>query len=166
MSDYLRSTRECTFDQLRPELRRAIVEYAQKQSMDNFASEIIQCCETKSEKKADGLFAWLDGPSDQTIYTGALFTAEWLVWARSGDVSGILVSAAWLKDIRVRDFASLFVRDQGLEIYGYISNAKGMVRGYIGMGPEPATQSFCDGVREAIKKISPPKKKFPAWMGG
>ena len=166
MSDFIRSTRLCNFELLRPELRRAIADYAQKQELENLESEIIQCCQTKSERKTDGLFAWLETKSDQIIYTGALYTAEWLIWARSGDVSGTSVTAAQLKDIRVKDYASMLVSDRGLEIYGYLNASNTRVRGYIGMGPEPATQTFCDGVRQAAEKINPPNRKLPAWMGG
>ena len=54
MSDYTRSTRECTFDQLRPELRRAILEFARMGEIGSLADDILGCCETKSEKKAGG----------------------------------------------------------------------------------------------------------------
>ncbi len=167
MSDYTRSTRECTLEQLRPELRRAILEHARSCGMGNLADDILGCCETKSEKKPGGFFSgWFKSNADQIIYTGALFTAEWLVWARSGDVSGTHVTAARLADIQARPFASLLVRDNGLEIFGYVGDAKSRVRGYIGMGPEPAAQVFCQGVQQAAEKINPPNKKLPSWMGG
>jgi hypothetical protein len=167
MSDYTRSTRTCAFDHLRPELRRAILEHARAHEMGSLESEIIQCCETKSERKPAGSFAgWFESNADKLIYTGALFTAEWLVWARYGDVSGTHVTAARLVDIRVKPFLSLLVRDNGLEIFGYVGDAKGRMRGYIGMGPEPAAQEFCQGVQQAVETINPPNKKFPSWMGG
>lgn len=167
MSDYTRSTRECTFDQLRPELRRAILEFARMGEIGSLADDILGCCETKSEKKAGGFFSgWFETGADQITYTGALFTAEWLVWARSGDVSGAHVTAARLADIQVKPYASLLVRDKGLEVFGYVGDAKRRMRGYIGMGPEPAAQAFCQGVQQAAEKINPPNKKLPSWMGG
>ncbi len=51
MSSYIRSTRECAFEQLRPELRRAILEFAQSGEIGSLADELLGCCETKSEKK-------------------------------------------------------------------------------------------------------------------
>jgi hypothetical protein len=165
MSDYIRVTRACTLSELRPELRRALLEYAQKHDLNNLENDILQCCETKSEKKPGGWFAWLDDKSDQTIYLAAFFTADWLVWARSGDVSGVSVTAAPLLTIQARPLASLFIRDQGLEVSGYLGGSKSMARGYIGLGPEPAAQQFCAGVMQEIDKLKPPKK-FPGWMGG
>ncbi len=167
MSDYTRSTRECAFDQLRPELRRAILEHARTQEIGSLADELLGCCETKSEKKTGGFFSgWFESGADQIIYTGALFTAEWLVWARSGDVSGTHVTAARLVDIRVKPYASLLARDNGLEVFGYVGAANSRVRGYIGMGPEPAAQAFCQAAQQAAEKINPPNKKLPSWMGG
>lgn len=167
MSDYIRSTRECTFEQLRPELRRAILEHARTLEIGSLADNILGCCETKSEKKPGGFFSgWFESGADQTIHTGALFTAEWLVWARSGDVSGTHVTSARLADIQVKPYTALLLRDNGLEVFGYVGDAKRRVRGYIGMGPEPAAQAFCQGVQQAAEKINPPNKKLPSWMGG
>jgi hypothetical protein len=167
MSDYTRSTRECTFDQLRPDLRRAILEFARMGEIGSLPDSILGCCETKSEKKAGGFFSgWFESGADHIIYTGALFTAEWLVWARSGDLSGTHVTAARLADIQVKPFASLLVRDNGLEVFGYVGDSKSRIRGYIGMGPEPAAQAFCQAAQQAAEKINPPNKKFFSGMGG
>ena len=52
MSDYHRFTKECSFGQLRPELARAIREYAQNhRELGNVEVEVLMCCETTSEKK-------------------------------------------------------------------------------------------------------------------
>lgn len=167
MSDYIRFTRECAFEQLRPELRRAILEFARSRELVSLESDILACCETRSEKKPGGFFSgWFESRADTLIYTGALFTAEWLIWARSGDVSGTHVTAARLADIQVRPFTSLLARDNGLEVSGYVGDSNDRARGYIGMGPEPATQVFCKAAQQAIEKINPPNKKLPSWMGG
>lgn len=79
--------------------------------------------------------------------------------------AGTHVTAARLADIQVKPFASLLVRDNGLEIFGYVGHTKRRVRGYIGMGPEPAAQAFYKGVQQAAEKINPPNKKLPSWMG-
>ena len=168
MSDYTRSTIECSVNQLRPELRRAIDEYFQKNTLGEVEFETLLCCETVSEKKEPGWLATLLGDkSELLVYTAMLLTSTHLIWARGNQQTNINVNAADLRFIRVKPFASLFITDTGLEISGPLGNSKGMVLGYIGMGPEPITQKFCEEVQQAIAKVNPSfTKKWPSWMGG
>jgi hypothetical protein len=168
MSDYTRSTIECTVNQLRPELRRAIDEYFQKNTLGELESETLLCCETVSEKKEPGWLASLLGDKDEPlIYTAMLLTPTHLIWARGNQQTSINVNAADLRFIRVKPFSSLFTTDTGLEISGLLGNTKGVAMGYIGMGSESITQKFCDEVRQAISKVNPSStSKWPTWMGG
>jgi hypothetical protein len=167
MSAYIRFTRECSLGQLRPELVQAIREYAQNhRELGNVEIEVLMCCETISRKKStDALATLLGDEPDTTVYTGMLVTPQWLIWARSGDQSGIVVSSAKLQDVQVRAFASRLVKDTGMEVSGYIGDSKGRMRGYIGMGPEPAAQKFCEQVQKAIEKVTPkPAKRRIRWF--
>ena len=166
MSDYHRFTRECSFGQLRPELARAIREYAQNHcEVDNVEGEVLMCCETTSEKKRAGaLAALLGGNPDTILYTGMVVTPQWLIWARYGDQSGLRVSSARLQDVQVSVYASLLVQDTGLQVSGYVGDSKAKVRGYIGMGPEPAAQKFCEQVQKAIEQVSPKPAKKRLWF--
>ncbi len=122
------------------------------------------CCETISKKRnVSKTFAWLSGKPDAIIYTGMLLTSHWLIWVHHGDVSGTLLNAANLSEIRAEFYTPLFTKDAGLQIVGYIGDAKAGVRGYIGMGKDLAAQKFCEEVRQAINKISPPVKKGRFW---
>jgi len=166
MSDYHRFTRECSLGQLRPELVRAIREYAQNhRELGNVEVEVLMCCETTSEKKPAGALAALLGDDPNTLlYTGMLVTPQWLIWARHGDQSGVTVSSAKLQDVQVRAFASRLMKDTGIEVSGYIGDSKARVRGYIGMGPEPAAQKFCEQVQKAIEKVNPKPAKKRQWF--
>ena len=168
MSDYRRITRECSLGQLRPELLHAVREYFQQHRLGDLETESLACCETISEKKGIGRLASLLGDDPDTIaYTGILLTSQWLIWARSGDQSGTVVTGANLKEIRVKMFTSRLSKDTGMEIAGYIGESKGRVRGYLGMGPELAAQKFCEQVQQAIIKLNPPvKRRLPRWLGG
>ena len=165
MSDYHRFTRECSFGQLRPELARAIREHAQNHGeMGNVEVEVLMCCETTSEKKRVGALAALLGDNPDTVlYTGMVVTPQWLIWARYGDKSDMGVSAAKLQDVQVKVYASLLVKDTGIEVSGYVGDSKSKVQGYIGMGPEPATQKFCEQVQKAIEKVNPKPAKKSLW---
>lgn len=168
MSNYLRSTRECTVAQLQPELRRAIEEYFQKNTLAEAEAEAVLCCETVSEKKEPGWLASLFGEHDETpIHLATLLTATHLIWARNGPQTGTSVTTANLSFIRVKPFASLLNQDTGLEISGLIGDSKAKImRGYFGLGPEPAAQKFLEATQAAIAQINPETtRKWPSWMG-
>ena len=109
MSSYQRSTRECSVNQVKPELLRAMQEYFQAHNLGEIETETLSCCETVSEKKAGSLLSgWLEIDMDTTIYTDIVLTAQSLIWARSGDRSGLHVVGAKLMNIRTRSQVSLF----------------------------------------------------------
>ena len=168
MSDYNRTTRECPVNELHPELLRAIQSYFQEHQLGDLEAETLLCCETISEKKpSNRLVSWLKDERDTTIHTGMILTSQRLIWVRKGDQSDTRLTAADLKDIQARVYTSIFTKDSGLEIFGYIGDSNGNVRGYIGMGAEAAAQNFCEEVRKAISVINPSaQRSFPKWMGG
>ena len=62
MGYYMRSTRECSFGQRRPELVQAIRDYLQKHELGTIEADISICCETMSEKKGT------DGSANAVAY--------------------------------------------------------------------------------------------------
>jgi hypothetical protein len=169
MSEYIRTTRECSVSQLHPELLHAIGNYFQEHKLGALEAETLLCCETLSKKKSTSkLASWLSGNLDTTIYTGMLLTSQWLIWVHYGDQSGTRLNAANLEEIRAEFYTSPLTKDAGLEIFGYIGDVKNRVRGYIAMGADPAAQKFCDEVTQAINKVNPPpaKKGLFRWLSG
>jgi len=168
MSDYNRTTRECSVSQLRPELLLSVRNYFQEHKLGDPETETLFCCETTSIKKdANPLVSWLNDGLDTTVHMGVLFTSQWLIWVRNGDKSGVHLSSADLKQISVRVYVSLFTRDTGLEIAGHIEGSTGMMKGVIAMRSVSIAQKFCDEVNQAIIKISPPApKNVSRWWGG
>ena len=168
MSEYVRTTRECSVNQLHPELLHAIRKYFQQQKLGHLEAETRRCCETISKKRnVSKTFAWLSSKPDTIIYTGMLLTPHSLIWVQHGNVSGTLLNAANLSEIRAEFYTPLFTNDAGLLIVGYIGNAKARVRGYIGMGADLAAQKFCQEVRQAINEVNPPTKKdLFRWRAG
>jgi hypothetical protein len=160
MSEYIRTTRECSVRQLHPELLQAIGNYFQEHKLGALEAETLLCCETLSKKKSVGkITSWLSGNLDTTIYTGMLLTSQWLIWVHYGDQSGTRLNAADLKQIRAEFYTSPLTKDAGLEIVGYIEDAKTRVRGYVGMGADPVARKFCDEVKQAITRENPPTQK-------
>ena len=168
MSEYNRTTGECRVSQLHPEVVQALRNFFQQQQLGDLEAETLRCCETTSRKKnSNGLFSRWNASQETTVHTAILLTSQWLIWVRKGPESGTQLTAARLNQISVREYKSLFTSDTGLEVSGYIEGSKSPVRGYIGMGPESATQKFCDEVRQAIDRVNPPVQKiWPKWLGG
>lgn len=168
MSDYNRTTRECPVSQLHPDLLRAVQSYFQDHQLGDLETETLLCCETISTKKEfNGLTSMLKSELETTIRTGMILTSQQLIWVRKGDQSTARLTAANLREIQARAYMSLFTKDTGLEIFGYIGESNSNVRGYIGMGTEPAAQKFCEEVKQAIATVNPEtQRKFPKWMGG
>lgn len=168
MSDYDRTTRECSVRQLRPELFLAVRNHFQEHKLGNWETETLLCYETTSTKKnTSKLLSWLNDGLDTTVYTGLLFTSEWLIWVRSGDKSGIQLASADLKELAVRVYTSLLTRDVGLEVTGHIEGTNGIMRGGIALESMSIAQKFCDAVNQAIIKVNPPApKSLSRWWGG
>ena len=98
MSDYIRDTRQCTLETMKPTLANAIRAHIEKYDLHDVPGNILACCETISTKKKKGLFA--GKPED--IFTGVVLTPKWLVWAagRENETPGVL--SAKLRDIQTR----------------------------------------------------------------
>jgi hypothetical protein len=167
MSDYLRTTRECPFEQLKSELRQPL----ETSFQENELGTIQLCVETLSEPKELGWLASLLGDhATGPVHLAVVLTESHLVWARYSAATGTNVIAADLRFIRVKPFTSFFNRDQGLEISGVVGDVKGSgkggVQGYLGLGPEPATTKLIEAVQAAILVLNPDSgRKWPAWMG-
>jgi len=167
MSNYHRSTRECLFDQLRPELQHGLREYFDAHEWGEIETQELQCCETVVEiKGSNWLPTWLGGKRETTSYIGIILTEQTLVWVREQGTR-VNVTGARLVNIRTRTLHSTFSKEIKLEITGLIENAAGIITGVIGLGPEPAAQIFCDEVCQTIEKVNPDvARKWPRWMGG
>jgi hypothetical protein len=172
MSGYARTTRECPIDQVQPGLYKIVQEYFQKHQLGDPVTETRLCCETVSEKKEPAGLGVLLAPllnegSDTTIHLAMLLTADWLIWARSGDRSEIIVTGARLKFIQVKAFVSRRTKYMELEVTGYINDTKESVRGNLQLGSDLAAQKFCDEVGQAVRKAHPPtKRRFFGLLGG
>jgi hypothetical protein len=168
MSRYTRTTRECPVSQLHPELYQAVQVFFQTHNLGEMDFETRRCCETVSVKQdSNRLISFLEGNLDRTSRLAILMTSEWLIWVRSGDLSGIHTTGAKLKAIRAKTFVTKKTDEMQLDLSGFIADTKEYVRGTLELGPEPAAQSFCEDVERTILKENPPEKRnLPRWMGG
>jgi hypothetical protein len=168
MSNYTRTTRTCPVSQLNPGLSQPIREFFQTHQLGDAETGTLKCCETLSEKSASSkLAALLEGNPDTTSRLAILLTPDWLIWARSGDRTGTVVSGCKLIGLQVKAFTARRTQYMQLEVSAFIGDSKEYVRGNLELGPELAAQNFCEEVGQAVLKVNPPvKRKFPRWMGG
>ncbi len=151
MGDYKRTTRECTLDTMRPELSAAIRAHVEKYNLGDILSAPAACIETTSEKIKKGLFG-----GAETIYTGAVLTQGWLVWATFGTKAPMGVLSARLNQITVQDFAkSKFAQlapDTGIEVNGLTTDSPEAGSAFIGLEENAAGRTFREAVIAAVQK--------------
>ena len=151
MGDYLRVTRECTLDSLRPELVAAIQAHIERYELEDVIGPVAICCETISTKQKKRLF----GSKTEIVIIGIILTPKWLIWAvgKENEHPGVL--SARLSDIRVQDYEKSdmykMVQDTGVNIVG-VQTADGFGSAFIGLGEEQAAQKFRDVLKEAVAK--------------
>ena len=132
MSDWQRSTQECSYDDLAPAVQLSIADYAEKRDLGDIGDTTVFCAVTTSERKK------LFGKRRQT--TSIVVTPELLVWTVSegGDATTV---AARRGEIEIRDFESELVDDSGIEVFGFVPlGASERGTAFIGLGPELAAQ--------------------------
>ena len=158
MGDYRRSTRECTFVQLRPEIVTAIRDHVQQYELGEVEREALICCETTNERtKKPGLFSKMaGGDPDPVHYVGIVVTPRYLIWARNGAKYGTAVLSARLRECEVLDYANTpqakFVPDTGLEVTAMHTGATERAHSFIGLGPEPAAQNLRQVLKQALQE--------------
>jgi hypothetical protein len=115
------------------------------------------CIETRSEKKKKGLFS---GGGNKILDVYAVLTPTWLVWATSGDKSGIGVQSVQLKDLQIQDYedtpAYQMLPDSGIYLTGIFTGLTGTngnqrVSSFIGLGQETAAKNFKEYLMRAFQ---------------
>lgn len=150
MSDWKRTTKEIPFESLRPELVTAIKAHVEQYNLGALLSEAMMCVQTDSEKAKKGLFG-----SAETVYTGAVLTPHWLVWAVSGTRTQSAVLSAQLRDVTVQDYAQTqfakMIPDSGIQISGRFTDVSENGSAFIGLEENTAGRKFKDLVLQAAQ---------------
>ncbi len=150
MSEYLRSTRECTFENMKPTLAASIRTTLEKNGL--VLPAVFTCYETTSTKQKKGLF----GGKAETVLTGVVLTSQFLLIATEKNHEAPAVLSTGLNDIRVQDYekSDLYklMPDTGIELSGLRTDLIDRGSLFIGLGPEPAAQNFRAALKEAVTK--------------
>lgn len=152
MNAYTRSTRECKFGDLHPELSTAIRNHIEIYKLGEIESSILICCETTSTSKKTGLFA----SGDETSITGMFVTTQFLIWTGGKEKGKPSVRSALLRNIEVQDFENTAMYrvnpDSGMNIVGRYTDVTKQGQSFIGLGPDPAGEKFRQVLQHAIQK--------------
>ncbi len=152
MNAYIRSTRECTFADLRPKLVTAIHNHIEKYNLGDIKSSLLICCETTSTAQKTGLFA----NSSETTITSMIVTAKLLIWTNGKKRDEPSVRSALLRNIDVQDFENTAMYqvkpDSGMNITGRYTDVTKQGQTFIGLGTDPAGEKFRQVLQHAIQR--------------
>jgi hypothetical protein len=154
MSDWERTTREISFENLPGGMTSAINEHIEQHNLGPILSNVLICIQTDSEKVKKGLFG-----GKETVQVGAILTPRWLVWVTSGTETQSAVLSAQLIDITVQDYAQTpfakMVPDSGVQVSGMFTDASESASAFIGLDESLAGKKF----REVLIQAAQDAKK-------
>ena len=150
-----RSTHECTFVDLRPDLVTAIRNHIENYKLGEVESSLLICCETTSTTQKTGLFT----NGSETTITAMLVTDQLLVWTNGKKKAKPTVRSAWLRSIDAQDFENTAMYqvnpDSGLNVTGRYTDVTKQGQAFIGLGTDPAGEKFRQVLQHAIQKAQP-----------
>lgn len=155
MREYQRSTKECWFGELRPELVGAIRAYLEKHldkdELGGVESSIVVCAQTTSEHLKKSFMAKLTGGGDKIRHTAMVLTSSLLIWSTTDEKHGPATLAVRLNEAEITDFKSPLpqIEDDGLQVVGFSLGATERMSAFIGLGQDAAAQKVRDMVKKA-----------------
>lgn len=154
MSDWKRTTREASLEDLPAQLASAIQQHIEQYNLGPILSDALMGIQTDSEKVKRGLFG-----DAETIQMGAIVTPRWLVWAIAGTKTQPSVLSAQLINLTIQDYAQTpfakMVPDSGLQVSGMFTDASESASAFIGLEENAAGQKF----KEVVIKATQDAKK-------
>lgn len=150
--EYLRSTKQCRFDDLRPEFIAPIRKFIEENELGDVERNIINCYQTTSDTKS--LFGTV-----LHQFTDMVITPEFLFWGVSGDKVKATQGCARLKDIaEIIDYEKSPLmqlhEDHGVQLSGFLyhcMDSSHRVTWFMGLGDDDAGKDFRAGLRNAVK---------------
>lgn len=153
MSDYNRSTKEISFDQITPDVMQAINIYIEKYNLGDILKDVSHCIISTSEKIKKGLFG---GAGPKLLIQTAILTNRWLILADRVDQNAIFIRTMQLEDITVEDYEkSLFYKtipDTGLNVNGVFSDASEKGTFFLPLGKDATGEGFKEAVIRSVQE--------------
>lgn len=149
MSDWKRSTREVSFEQLPAEIKSEIQKHLERYSLGDILSDALMCVETNSEKAKKGLFG-----SAASVRQYAVVTPRWLLWIVH-DGKSLATLSALLNDIVIQNYADTqfakMVPDSGLQVSGKFTDVSENASAFLGLETNAAGMKFKDVAIRAVQ---------------
>lgn len=143
MGDYNRSTKEISFEQITPDVKKVINQYIEKHNLGDILKDVSYCIISNHEKIKKGLFG-VAGPK-QLVQT-AILTNRWLILADRVDQNAIFVRTMQLRDITVEDYEKSnfysMIPDTGMNINGVFTDASNKGTFFLPLGKDVAGDRF------------------------
>lgn len=172
MSHTQRTTRECPFAELRPELAEAIRAHAQRRQWQDWEAAIAACCETTTERThTNRLDAWLHASAPALSYLALIATPDRLIWAFSSDRAHAGAASAPYKDMRLKIFTPKRSVDIAVEIYARMEGSRDKTGGRFMLDGSLAARHFAEEIKRLTDPLIPPEKEPPPrtsrrkWLG-
>jgi hypothetical protein len=144
----------------RPDLARAIRDYARQQQWANLDAEVLACCETTSERiSTNRLDALLNSDVDAITTLALIATPQRLIWAHSGERAARHLGS-------IQGYAPQNSRPNTRRISPWNMatwTARARKRAGSHASPGPTAQKFCEIMRAPT--TYPPKSKSRAASG-
>ncbi len=149
MSDWKRSTRELSLDQLPADMKAEFQKHLALYNLGDILSDALMCIETVSEKARKGLFG-----SAQSVRQCAIVTPRWLLCVVHDAKSPATLSAL-LTDVVVQDYADTpfvkLVPDTGLQVNGKFTDVSENISAFLGLEENAAGNKFKELVIRAVQ---------------
>jgi len=154
MSDWKRTTREVSFENLPSEIVSAIHQHIEQYNLGPILGDAWMCIQTDSEKVKKGLFG-----NTEIVQMAAVVTPRWLVWSVDQPTTQAAVLSAQLINVTVQDYSQTpfaqMVPDSGVQVIGMFTGASENASAFIGLEEGTVGQRF----RQILIKAAADAKK-------
>lgn len=151
MSDWKRTTREVSFEDLPPEMVSAVKAHIELYTLGPILDDVLMCIQTDSEKAKKGLFG-----KPENVLQGAVVTPHWLIWVvKDGNASAAVLSAQ-LSNVVVQDYAQTqfakMIPDSGIQVNGMFTDVSENASAFIGLDDSVPAKKFKETVIKAVQE--------------
>jgi hypothetical protein len=151
MSEWKRSTRELSFEELSAVMKTEIHRHIELYNLGDILSDVSMCILSQAAKNRKGLFG-----SAETNQTGVVLTPRWLLWVITGPNTPQGVLTAQLQDVVVQDYQETpfakMVPDSGIQVNGKFTDATESASAFIGLEDNEAGRKFKEWGVDAVQK--------------
>ena len=150
MSEWKRSTRELSFDQLPAEMKTELNRHIELYNLGDILSGALICIHSSATKAKAGLIG-----AAETNQMGVVLTPRCLVWVITETKTPPSALSALLQDVVVQDYADTpfakMVPDSGVQVNGKFTDVSESASTFIGLEENEAGSKFKELLVNAVQ---------------